>query len=60
MKMRRNGDIQWKYVFLSGFNYVFMIFSSRTLQQDHLSMPQAHIVMVFFLAIFPFEALFSF
>ena len=60
MKMRRNGDIQWKYVFLSGFNYFFMIFSSRILQQDHLYMPQAHIVMVFSWAIVPFEALFSF
>ena len=60
MKMHRIGDIQWKYVFLSGFNYFFMIFSSRILQQDHLPMPQAHIVMVFFWAIFSFEALFSF
>ena len=48
MKMRRNGDIQWKYVFLSGFNYFFMIFSSRIIQQDQLSMTKPYIVMVFF------------
>ena len=60
MKMRRNGDIQWKYVFLSGFNYFFMIFSSRIIQQNHLSMTQAYIVNVSFLSIFHFEAFFSF
>ena len=60
MKMRRNGDIQWKYVFLSGFNYFFMIFSSRIIQQNHLSMTQAYFVKVFFWFIFHFEALFSF
>ena len=47
MKMRRNGDIQWKYVFLSGFNYFFMIFSSRIIQQNHLSMTQEYIDKVF-------------
>ena len=60
MKMSQNSDIQRKYVFLSGFNYFFMIFSSRIIQQDHLSMPHAYIVMVCFWAIFHFEALFSF
>ena len=60
MKMSQNSDIQRKYVFLSGFNYFFMIFSSRIIQQDHLSMHQLRIVMVFFWAIFHFETLFSF
>ena len=58
--MRRNGDLQCKYVFLNGFNCFFKIFSSRIIQQVHLSMTQAYIVMVFFWAIFHFEALFSF
>ena len=44
MKMHRNGDIQLKYVFLDGFNYFFMIFSSRILQQNHLSTTQAYMV----------------
>ena len=60
MKMSQNSDIQRKYVFLSGFNYFFMIFSSRIIHQDHLSMNQARIVMAFFWAIFHFETLFSF
>ena len=60
MKMRRNGDIQQKYVFLDGSSYFFMIFSSRIIQQNHLSITQAYIVKVFFWSIFHFEALFSF
>ena len=52
--MLKNGDIQWKYVFLNGFIFFFMIFSSRIIQQNQLSMTQAYIVMVFFWLIFQF------
>ena len=60
MKMHRNGDIQIQYTFLDGFDCFFMFFSNRIIQQNHFSMIQAYIVMVFLWAIFHFEALFSF
>lgn len=61
MKMHRNGDIQRKYIFLDGFNYLIIFFYNRIIQQNNFCpMVQAYKVMVFLWAIFHFEALFSF